>query len=304
MPESMNDWDACTDRMLRSGLWISTGVPGVYGRSGAFESVVSAFESLITGLARQDGAEQVFFPPVMSRTIIARTGYMQSFPHFCGSVHAFIGSESEHAQLMDAVDGESDWGAHLSQTQLTLVPAACYPLYPTLSGTLGPGGGYFDVASYVFRHEPSPDPARMQMFQQKENVRLGTAQEVEAWRSLWMDRGMAVLQRLGLNVSLEAASDPFFGRGGRMLAQNQAGAQLKFEIAVPLFSDKPSTALASFNYHEDKFGNLFDIRMPSGEPAHSACLGFGLERVALALFVTHGLDTSHWPATVRNGLDI
>jgi hypothetical protein len=31
-------------------------------------------------------------------------------------------------------------------------------------------------------------------------------------------------------------------------------------------------------------------------------VGFGLERVALALFKTHGLDPRSWPADVRNVL--
>ena len=36
--------------------------------------------------------------------------------------------------------------------------------------------------------------------------------------------------------------------------------------------------------------------------AHSACVGFGLERVALALFKTHGLKLSAWPREVRDVL--
>jgi hypothetical protein len=45
--------------------------------------------------------------------------------------------------------------------------------------------------------------------------------------------------------------------------------------------------------------------MDSGdEPAHTACLGFGLERITLALLRTHGLDVSTWPAAVREELRI
>ena len=36
-----------------------------------------------------------------------------------------------------------------------------------------------------------------------------------------------------------------------------------------------------------------------GEVAHSACVGFGMERIALALFRTHGLDPATWPVSVR-----
>ncbi|MEY2406368.1 MAG: hypothetical protein QOG39_1284, partial [Acidimicrobiaceae bacterium] len=39
-----------------------------------------------------------------------------------------------------------------------------------------------------------------------------------------------------------------------------------------------------------------------GEVAHTACIGFGLERIALALIKTHGTDLASWPAGVRASL--
>ena len=52
----------------------------------------------------------------------------------------------------------------------------------------------------------------------------------------------------------------------------------------------------------DHFGETFGIRTSGGEVAHSACVGFGLERVALALFKTHGLEIDAWPGHVRDVL--
>jgi len=39
-----------------------------------------------------------------------------------------------------------------------------------------------------------------------------------------------------------------------------------------------------------------------GQGAHSACLGFGLERIAIGLFKTHGFDPLRWPHAVREQL--
>jgi hypothetical protein len=39
-----------------------------------------------------------------------------------------------------------------------------------------------------------------------------------------------------------------------------------------------------------------------GGAAHTACLGFGLERITLALLRTHGLDPDRWPSPVREEL--
>jgi seryl-tRNA synthetase len=303
MCNSTVDWKEFTEELLQSNLWLGTDVPGVFGRSAVFEDIVTAFEKLVTAMAKEDGAERVFFPPVMSRATLVETGYMESFPELCGSVHSFEGSGNDHSRLLGAIERSEDWSEHLQQTDVTLVPAACYPLYPTLRGTaLGPGGRLFDLSSYVFRHEPSANPARMQIFRMKENVRVGTPEDVNNWRQEWMQKGLTLLEALGLKVKLEVANDPFFGRGGKMLAQNQTQKKMKFEITTPLFAHKEPTAIASFNYHEDKFGSTFQIFSENSAPAHTACIGFGLERVTLALFRVHGLNPGLWPEAVLRKL--
>jgi seryl-tRNA synthetase len=62
------------------------------------------------------------------------------------------------------------------------------------------------------------------------------------------------------------------------------------------------TAVCSFNYHQQHFSSAFDIRTADGSPASTACLGFGLERVVMALFKTHGFDPASWPPEVRRRL--
>ncbi|WP_239510397.1 hypothetical protein, partial [Klebsiella pneumoniae] len=36
-----------------------------------------------------------------------------------------------------------------------------------------------------------------------------------------------------------------------------------------------------------------------GEPAHTGCVAFGMDRLAVALFATHGGTIAEWPASVR-----
>jgi seryl-tRNA synthetase len=64
------------------------------------------------------------------------------------------------------------------------------------------------------------------------------------------------------------------------------------------------TAVVSCNYHQDHFGDTFGIALHEGGHAHTACVGFGLERITLALFKTHGFDLAQWPATVRATLGL
>jgi seryl-tRNA synthetase len=68
---------------------------------------------------------------------------------------------------------------------------------------------------------------------------------------------------------------------------------------TPIISDEGPTAVCSFNWHEEHFGKIFEIRTPDGAFASTACLGFGMERVCMALFSTHGFDPTTWPRAVR-----
>jgi seryl-tRNA synthetase len=141
----------------------------------------------------------------------------------------------------------------------------------------------------------------MQMFHQRELVRIGEPEAVVAWRTSWRYRAVELLRGLGLRAQLQIASDPFFGRSGRMLAASQREQELKFEVVVPIAAPEPS-AVASFNYHQDHFAAPFGIELSDGGRAHTACLGFGLERIALALFAEHGLELDGWPEEVRREL--
>ena len=158
------------------------------------------------------------------------------------------------------------------------------------------------VLGWVFRHEPSDEPTRLLSFRMREFIRAGCAQEVKAWRDDWLERGLQLFRGLGLAAHSDLAADPFFGRPGKMMAAQQLDQRLKFEILVPVISEEKPTATCSFNWHQDKFSSAFGIRNSDESKAHTACLGFGLERVTLALIKTHGFDPTYWPEEVRTQL--
>jgi seryl-tRNA synthetase len=219
-----------------------------------------------------------------------------------GSVHSFTGKDREHIEMLRKRDAGEEWTRDLTPSGVMLIPAACYPLYPTATGTLPKGGRTIDLISFVFRHEPSVDPARMQCFRQREFVRLGTPEEALAHRDAWLKRGQEILRSVGLDVEPVVANDPFFGRGGRMMAATQKEQTLKFELMATCATAEKPTAISSCNCHLDHFGVAFNIRTADGNVAHSACIGFGLERIALALFRKHGFDPDRWPKEVRQVL--
>ncbi|GDX80834.1 amino acid--[acyl-carrier-protein] ligase [Deltaproteobacteria bacterium] len=303
--DDASSYRAYLDELFRAGLLISSGVRGVYGRSGTFEDVIMGFERYVTREGKPLSPEVMHFPPLLSRAHYTKINHIHNFPDLMGSVHTFMGGDPEHRELVRKLADGEDWTRDLAPADVMLIPAACYPLYPTATGTtLGASGRLIDLVSYVFRHEPSDDPARMQIFRQREYVRLGTAEQALNHRNEWLERGKAILQSLGLAVEAVVANDPFFGRGGRLAKATQREQVLKFELVIPICSTEKPTAISSCNLHLDYFGHAFGIDGPDGQPAHTACIGFGLERIALALFKTHGLNVDAWPKGVRELLTL
>jgi seryl-tRNA synthetase len=288
------------DQMIAAGHLVPTGVDGLYGRSGVFEDVIARFEAVVTKMGEGDGAEVLRFPPAVTRTQIERSGYMKSFPQLAGTVHSFCGGDHDHALLLEKIDNGEDWTQGQVATDVALTPAACYPLYPMIAaqGPLPEEGRLFDVQSYCFRHEPSSDPCRMQLFRMREYVRAGTPEQVQAFRAEWVERAKSLIGQLELPFDVVPANDPFFGRAGKMMKLSQRDQGLKLEMVIPVANPQP-TACLSFNYHQDHFAGTWGVQLADGSPAHTGCVGFGLERLALALFKRHGLDPQGWPSGVR-----
>jgi seryl-tRNA synthetase len=290
-------------QMIAGGLLVPTGVDGLYGRSGQFEDVIARFEDMVTEIGKDDGAEVFRFPPAVTRRQLETSGYMKSFPQLAGTVHSFCGDDHDHAALLAEIDAGADWTKGQVATEVALTPAACYPLYPMLAaqGTLPEKGRLFDVQSYCFRHEPSTDPCRMQLFRMREYVRAGTPGQVQDFRSQWLERAKELIGKLELPFDVVPANDPFFGRAGKMMKLSQREQGLKLEMVIPVANAAP-TACLSFNYHQDHFASTWGVRLADGSLAHTGCVGFGLERLALALFKRHGTDPRGWPSSVRGHL--
>lgn len=302
MSEQDYDSKSFYDGLVSHGLIAPAGVQGAFGRSDVFEDVLDRVDLLITRVSKDDGAERVMYPPVIDRRILEKVDYFDSFPQLVGCIHSFSGNDREARALSSAVHAGEPWGQLMTQTDVVLTPAACYPVYPAIAGTMPENGRLITLTGWVYRHEPSPEPTRMQSFRVREFIRAGRPEDVLTWRDQWLERGLEILTSLGLPARSDVASDPFFGRAGKMMMEGQKAQRLKFEVLVPVISLSEPTAVCSFNYHQDHFSAVFGIRSGDGAVAHTACLGFGLERVVMALFRTHGFKPEHWPKAVRDRL--
>lgn len=290
------------DELVDAKLLVPMGIDGLYGRSGTFEGVIDGIDRLVRRTADGvygDRATVLRFPPLYPRESFELTDYVASFPNLTGAVSTFLGDDRKHKELLADRDAGRSWDGHLSPAGTMLVAAACHPVYATVPSPVPSEGHLYDIYGYCFRHEPSIDPARMQAFRMHEYVLIGTPDMAQEHRDSWTRRGLDVLEQLGLEAVPAAANDPFFGRAGRMLAVNQRQEDLKSELLVRIYGDlDEGTAVVSANCHRDHFGHAFELVTEDGGVAHSACVGFGMERIALAMFAHHGLAPASWPKDV------
>jgi seryl-tRNA synthetase len=290
---------------VEAALFHPIGEDGIYARTSLHEGILG---QLAAYLSRQRDlrAEVLRFPPVMSRTQLEKSGYLKSFPNLLGCVCALHGTESEIRAAADVHEAGEDWTRALEPCDLVLTPAACYPVYPLAAarGPLPVEGLLFDVAAECFRREPSRALDRLQSFRMREFVRMGEAQAIQQFRENWMSRARTMAAELGLPCELAVANDPFFGRVGQVMAVSQRQQSLKLELLIPYYPGAKPTACMSFNYHRDFFGLTWGLESAPGQPAHTSCVAFGMDRLVIALFCVHGLEPAHWPAPVRRALEL
>ena len=87
----------------------------------------------------------------------------------------------------------------------------------------------------------------------------------------------------GCRYRIEQASDPFFGRGGKMMAMSQVEQELKFELLDSGAFGGTTDRLHELQLSPRPFRHDVEFAHRAGETAHTGCVAFGMDRLALAL---------------------
>lgn len=228
--------------------------------AGAMPALCRAVDRRVRALAAAAGARELQGPALVDRAVLERAGYFEAFPGGATMVE----------------DG-----------RYALQPAACYQCYAALAGGTVERA-VLTLAGRCYRpHERAFTGAtRLWEFTMREVVLIGSADWVDGERHAWTGRAAELARTMGLEFTVEPATDSFFGpasRGRRLLQQVK---ELKHEVRAR--AGRETVAIASVNLHETFFGRRFDLRLADGQPAHSACAAFGLERWASAVLAQRG----------------
>jgi seryl-tRNA synthetase len=277
--------EAVIQRLISSGeLWESS--PGIIGLRGGALAKFRAAEAQIAELCSAESREEWQVPSALPLATLAKAEYFASFPQWL-TLAAHLSDDEAVLERIAADPKPADAAARaIAPTRTALPPAVCYHVYEGLAGTVVRSPRLVTAQGTCWRHEGDRlrPLERGWAFTMREVVCIGSAEQVDRFRRRMIAVALRLAAQLNLAPTIDLASDPFFAPTARGKALLQRLKCLKHELLLPLGNGR-LTAAASFNHHETFFGEAFDIRLPDGSPAQTACAAFGLERWLLAILV-------------------
>jgi seryl-tRNA synthetase len=247
-------------------------------------------DSVFLAWADAADAAELSAPMLLPVDEVARLGVFDSFPHMALAACPLDAEQVAADPGRYEADGVLPAG-HVRDSRIILPSAACYGVYLNLAGQTLDASRRYTVLGHCFRNEREFSGLRRLLgFRMREIVHVGTGREALAHLEAFVPRILALAEWLGLDMSVEAAEDPFFDQSsGR--AQIQQALPVKREFVVD------GLAIASVNLHRDFFGTRAGITLAaSGRPAQTSCVAFGLERWLAVLDRAYASD---WDAVRR-----
>jgi seryl-tRNA synthetase len=273
---------------------------GLTGLRGAPLKLFHHIERLIARVSNNfaRGAEwQV--PRAVSFDTLEDADYFSCFPQWLTAAAHLSDDQLQLEKVARASKpGRAAAGA-LVPAAFALPPALCYHAYAALQCTTIERPVRLTTQGTCWRHEGDRHAPleRGWAFTMREVVQIGSDRQIGRFCKRGEEIGRALAGALGLECTVAPASDPFFMPTARGKALLQNVKTLKHELLLPI--GERAIAASSFNHHERFFGAAFEIALPSGQPASSGCIAFGIERWLLAFLVRHGTEPARWPELPR-----
>lgn len=240
------------------------------------QAILQQLEAIFLAWAAIIPAANIRYPSLIPVSDLDALNYFRSFPHLALCACAINDSGlSEYSRRTDGVSLlDHD---RLQSAEFCLPPAACYNVYISMRGQRLSTTRCVTTVANCFRNEDQYHGLkRLRSFTLREIVFVGLAEEVKAHLRKYRAIALQFLSELGLTVEIKHASDPFFDKAGTA-ARAARIFPTKEEILY-----RGDLAIASLNYHRRFFGERCAIHI-GDEPAHTGCIGFGLERWIHAL---------------------
>lgn len=297
------------DRLVDNGIAYPVG-EGQVALGQPMLDLMDALDRIIRRVVIDEfGGTEFRYPTLIPIDALRRCDYFASFPQYAMFAVRLRADVDNYRDFVAATADGADIGAEVlrrSDGVDCLPPTMCYHTFHQFAGRALPAGlATVTARGKSFRHESRYHRtlARLWDFTIRETVFFGSRDEVLAARERLMNRALEIVDTMALSGRCEVAGDPFFANtdsGARVSSQRLL--ELKYELQLDIAADD-RIAVGSFNFHERFFGDSFDITLAGTDTTpYSACVGFGLERLAFAVVCQHGVDPAGWPAPLRQAL--
>ena len=281
---------------------------GKYVYSGQVAQVFRCLDNMFREWAEKQSAHEEFFPISVRAESLAKAGYFNTFAQ-----HAFFVSPLELS--MNAIlsaqddsifdpDADPQTRQNLQAPEWVLSPTVCHHCFESRSGQSATNQQTITALNQCSRYEVHDTSGlqRLRHYWMREIIYFRPdAKFVQAALEDILEVTTQRLRRWGLSFKVVSASDPFFLDSGSSKRLFQTALLLKRELQMPVSGKY--IACASFNNHQQSLTNTFEISSDQGEIA-SGCVGWGYDRLILAMFSQLGPDIHLWPEVVRSDLKL
>ncbi|MGH9253851.1 MAG: hypothetical protein ACRD3C_04695 [Vicinamibacterales bacterium] len=228
-------------------------------------------------LASSLGAREMQYPALIAREVLDRAGYPSAFPHLLMfATRNALPERGDTGQSPSAGREAEDRDDGKRAHDWCLSPAVCYHTFAQLAGRVIENPTVLTARGRCFRAECETAPGIRQVeFEMREIVLMGPITWIDACAEAARQAIEAIAARAGVTGEWQAAADPFFLPAASGRAMMQRLLKVKLEYQSP---GAGGLALCSINRHGAFFGERFGISTPEGEPLHTACIAFGLDR--------------------------
>jgi seryl-tRNA synthetase len=285
--------------------------PGLFVFRGDFLRVRTALDVKIRTVAAKHDAVELACPALWPISVLQSIDYFHDFPQ----LPLLVSGVERSFEARDLFAERFRKGTERNVIACTaengvgpahnvLAPTVCDCCYWLLRGQRNVSDQIFTMHGHVFRNESSSEDRldRLTAYTMREIVMVGSPAFVLSHRDALIDDMSVLISSLDLACDIKAADDPFFCNDSLKKNIIQSLNKLKYEVEVPLFAGE-RTAVASINLHNEFFSRNYDYEH-GGSYLYSACVGFGYERLAYAMFCRHGADITDWPVPILAFLEL
>lgn len=245
-----------------------------------FITIMQLFDTIIMMWAAEDNAVSYQYPDFYSCSELNKCGYIQQFHGHC-----FFPSINNS----DYFDSNM-----LKYTDYICNPAICMHSYIQYQNSKIEKNSPVVITAKgkCKRNERDGFSSleRLLDFTMREIVFLGSEKYVMKKRIDYMDKAKQLVEHLNLNGRIQISHDPFFRKEDEVKVSFQKKFKLKYELLLNNPDSNNDVAVGSFNYHNINFSKAYKIYLDDNHLAHTACIAFGLERLAFVYLMQVGIN--------------